>query len=528
MYFRKLLCFIVFAVFLVSCSENVDESADKLVFVRLSAITEKVLSVSDDSDSSNAKFYYTATPNYSGHAMGKTDEPVEIHLNDGCAELGEFSQGSWTFEVFAEDGNKRKIMSGMSTTVLKTGQENIISVNMRQSLGTGTGKLKVCFTVPYTGEGEYTLALSYRKSGSDTYLIEKNWKSEVSQSSVKYSGEMNLDSGIYELNFIYLKDGIQVGGETVASAVFTSGETYINGSIESGLNVKASIIVNLESNGLNSFAGETQTYSELETPLSWGSEDNLATSYEWKLNGNTVNCHTSTYTFCEKEPGTYTVVCVAETESGTQTSVFTVSVKVPNVLDFIFLRCGTLDAGKVCVGYLDSEDNNVEFPILYRGDLDPDNEPSDFGLKMRIVDATVQENLSDVKYIQVNSEWSRTPSSNYYSVVWSYSKQQNNKLKEAVIRATLSSGGLSYCSALETAVFAKGVTKLPTNCMKNDTSLTKVYLSKDVSEVSSTAFSGCSALTTIYIEKGSSLTKASFNVSDSVNVITGYESSLFR
>lgn len=514
------------SVLVISCSET-DLSAEKTANVSICFSNTKALTVQESCG--DLTYFYTAVPEFEGHAYGKTTKPVEIDLDGGTADLGEFSQGSWVFTLTAKDSDDKTVMSGSSKAVIKSGAANTVQIYLTRNLGAGNGTLNVDFTGPYTGAGDYSLVLKYRKVAEPTYKEKSDvWTCTASTSGVSYKGTFELSCGNYEFVFLYLKDGLQLGGETIAASIVASEVTGISGSIESGLNVKPMFVVNGVSSGEATYSGSATTFSGLDTVLWWDSKSITIDSYRWKLNGTDVNCHVAAYTFNETEAGTYTVECFASAGYSELKAVFTVEVKPKTTVEIFNLRCNP-GSGKVCIGYKDSNDNPNPFPLKFSGEINAAKEPSYYGLVAVTADCSDMDTLSSASFIQVNEEWDRSYLGSYVSVVGSTSKSRNSSLQNAVIQADLSAGGLNYCKGLGTVVFGSGATKIPNGCLMYDTSLYRIYISKNVTSVGLAVFSGCNSLQKIYLEKGSQLTRESFDgLSESVTIVTDCEGEVFK
>lgn len=527
-----LLVSIALLAFCVSCNVDTEAAEASLVNVVLNIPPEKALNVSDAQSHGSLRYFYTAVPCFTGHAEGVAQTPVEITVSGGAACIGSFSRGSWDFTVFAVDDNNNTVLSGSTNAVLKAGFDNVVSISLVVNNKSGNGTLSLCFTGPYLGEGEYSLALLYRKAGEESFSKEqKAWSVNAEDPCVVYSGTLTLASGIYEVRFIYIKDGIQTGGETCVLNISGGFTSSVEGSVEDGLNVNNLVFVNDNKVESGKYKLDLNVDEGGEVVLAWNCTESVPTSLVWEIDGERT--YGSTFSISPESGKAYLITCTAVTENGEEKAEISleVSASEPEIIDLLFLRCPGLSSRTACVGYKDLQGNPVVFPYSFNGKVSADKTPSDYGLVPVIIDVTVKDNVRNLTYMEVDNEWERnTGWSNIDSFVASKVSAANTSLKYVVMKDNPLPSAFSYCTSLDTIVFAKGVENVTAKCCQGDKNLKTVYLCKGISKVAPAAFQKCPAIETVYIEEGSPLKVSDITFDEGVvpNIVFNCKSDLFR
>lgn len=510
---------------IVSCSYNGDEDPNILVPVSL-CTKNKALSVSSDLENMNLVFKYTAIPNYTGYIKGTVSTFTDISFSGGTANLGLFSQGSWTFTLKALNESGSVVYQGSSTVFLKSGGMNTVVIDLERKEETGNGILEIDFTGPKLGVSDYALILRYRKAGETEYRENKTaWDAVEDKGVIRYTGNMSLSAGSYELNFVYLQSGKQMGGDTVSAQIFKDEKTFVTGSIDSGVAVTGQIQINYNGSG-NSFYGEKDTYPGRKTVFYWKGETSSA-SFSWSVNGTALDCHTSSCSFCEMMPGEYTLVCSATVDTAVKTGTYKITVLPPEKIEFFELRAGSLGTNELCIGYRDESGTMVSFPYSYCGEKVENATGASYGLTPVLI---VPTTTSDIDYLE-NVEFGTFPQyASGMSVANSKTgKKLNYTLVNAVVDKDTVTGALASCKSLKTVVFRKGVSAIPIGGCEGCDSLETVYISSTVSSIKTRAFANCPNLKTVYIEEGNSsfdTLKGKFDAGVEVKVSSNHD--LFR
>lgn len=386
----KRILIAVFAVLalvaFVSCDGNKAVENKALAQVTMS-VESKALSASVN-DGINS-YQFRATPNFSYGAdetiYGTVSEWTDLTVSAGQANLGYYSQGSWTFQVRALTGgeNPAVIASGQATLYLKAGAENIVAITIANEAGgsSSTGSVKFIIETNDVGndldisvisqavlpgstpDDPYVLGEPFEFQGMtwDTYSRtdmtdptndaifsedpeHPTWQPgnypEWYRNGVQFpAGRLlyvetleNVQSGsyIFTVRITNHVSGALVAGQMIAVRVIDSTTTNITGTLISGEFVAGSLSITAPGTIAGTINGETVISATINTPieLSWAGEEGAVepSSFKWMVDGTMIDETGDAFTYTPTTYGKHTVSVVAFGEDEGQVGSATIKV----------------------------------------------------------------------------------------------------------------------------------------------------------------------------------------------------------
>lgn len=314
---------VLLAFVFISCSQEVLENEnlfdEDLVGVRLHTTISEGKGLDSDASATTYKvttYKYEAIPTNSNAAKGKTTGKTLMTVgNDGVATLaGGFSQGEWTFTVYAYNAQGGLMYKGSVTEILSkakmTGGYISVDVTVIPSYDTTT-KTDVAFdiTAPKVGTSPSLVYALYDAGGEAVSMTDLVLDSS-DKVSFSLTGTLKLTPGTYTLTVVNKDSETVIGGQTITLKVVDKTPLTISGDVASGLYIQVKLHITTKTFGGKVSLKSGNTYHFVQN------EDSLTpTDYQWYLNGETVSSDNSKneFTFNTQTGfGLYYITCVAK------------------------------------------------------------------------------------------------------------------------------------------------------------------------------------------------------------------------
>lgn len=296
-----IICVCVSLLFFACDSNYSPERAGTSVSVEL-GFGGKALSLSETAG--EFVFRYNAVFGSAAKDTNENSWPV-LGVKGNTATIQNLKQGFYTIYVNAYlDGTK--VYEGSASAVLSVGKENKIVINLNKVPGSFNGNL----VLDFTGNCDSAKA-SCTEVNTGTKIDVA--LTATGSSTKTFKGSTVISEGSWALRIIYFKNGVQIGGETLALSVTPGSLSKVTGTLDSGLSVYTGINIGITSTK-NVKIGKTENFIYASNGEDY--------QYAWYLDNQLVSSSAS-YTFASTTAGDHTLKLIV----GNNDKTFTCNVR---------------------------------------------------------------------------------------------------------------------------------------------------------------------------------------------------------
>lgn len=335
---RKFFLFTLTLILLfsfLSCEENIQPPVTTGTLT-LTPATSKELVWSANTNIS--EYVYKAEPLFEGNATGKALSWQHLSYG-GPGTIGELTQGKWRFSIEGRNNKGTTITSGTIETYIQPGQENIVAVDMKTDLTTGSGSITCSVWSQRVSIDGSVLKIYLKNTTSDgkTEWVEK-WKSGSATDNPRFATTLtNVPTGYNEILFMLFEKNTNtvLAGEQLGVQVVANEVTNVSGILEPSeevtldLSIKAMGYIHailapntgIETSGEGR---ETTAYIERGDTVTFSWQDlpdatSHPTEWIWALDGVVISNASSSYSVKYDEYGEHelSVIGLRRDENGT-------------------------------------------------------------------------------------------------------------------------------------------------------------------------------------------------------------------
>lgn len=321
----------------LSCEEAVQQPPVTTGTLTLTPATSKELVWS--ANTTISEYVYKAVPLFEGNATGKALEWQHLSYG-GAGTIGELTQGKWRFSLEGRNNKGTTITSGEVETYIQPGQENVVAIDMKTDLSTGSGSVTCSvWSQDVSSDGVvFKVYLKTTTTDGKTEWAEK-WTNEVNNTdNPRFATTItNVPAGYNEILFMLFdkKTNAVLAGEQLGVQVVANEATSISGILEPSeevtldLSIKAmgyihAILspesgIEIKGEGRDTTAyierGDTVTFSWQDLP----DATSHPTEWIWAVDGTVISNTSSSYSVKYDEYGEHelSVIGLRRDDNGT-------------------------------------------------------------------------------------------------------------------------------------------------------------------------------------------------------------------
>lgn len=507
---KFLILFIILIALLTACEQKTPDAEDLLPLTV--SIIDESKTLSSFNPEGTVRYQFKALPTNEENAAGAVTEWTDFTVENEQASLGYFSQGNWeiSVRVVCDD---IVIVQGSASYYITADQVCCVPIYLEHIAGSKTGTLVFSIECPCQDDSAYTLSCSYQEIGSSNISVKKDWDCKTGQGKNIFSGQLNLTQGAYSFSFTYFRDGIQIGGETVAINVIGEKTQRVAGDITSVKITDDCTIIN------NSLSAALTTKTP-DITFVWKSQD-VSKSYTWYVNGKVqANSTSAFFTFKAPAFGDYTIKCV--TSGGEQASSVVSYIDPVIVITEMDLAKLVMNSDYICSGFkIKGTSTKVTFPYKVEASADYTS-LNDLNLEPIKVTTSAQMLASSTLIVGRNA--TVLTSSSVINWFGLGSKETNSTVKTVYTGKDLTLRCFYGCNALENLYILGSVRQIAKNALDSSAGIKVLQIEEGLTTIGQCAFLKCTGLTKVHIPKSVTTVDAQIfkSCSKLATITTGY------